>query len=228
MIRGAIVRSIGEFARYGDRDALFDPRDKVVLDYGCGRGPDTAGLIRRGARHVTGIDISEAEIDEARAAAENGGFADRTDFLVADGHATGFSDAAFDLVVGDSILHHLDLRSALEEIRRILRPGGRAVFSEPLAHNPILRIGRALTPSARTADEHPFTTADWDLCAEVFPGFHHFEREFLTIPLMPINLLLPRSAQRRLARRVFSIDDRLLDRFPRLGKYARLTFLVLE
>lgn len=227
-IRGAIVRSIGEFARYGDRDALFDPRDKVVLDYGCGQGPDTADLIRRDARHVTGIDVSEAEIDRARAAAKEAGFSERTDFLVADAHATGFSDDSFDLVVGDSILHHLDLRAALAEIRRILRPGGRAVFSEPLAHNPILRLGRALTPTARTADEHPFTTADWEVCAEIFPGFRHFEREFLTIPLMPLNLLLPRTVQQRLARRVFEIDDRLLDRHAGLGKYARLTFLVLE
>jgi SAM-dependent methyltransferase len=117
---------------------------------------------------------------------------------------------------------------ALNEIRRILRPGGRAVFMEPLWHNPILRVGRALTPTARTADEHPLTTRDWDLCAEVFEHFTHHEREFLTIPLMPLNLILPARAQRWLSRWISALDDRVRERFPATRKYSRITFLVLE
>jgi hypothetical protein len=83
-------------------------------------------------------------------------------------------------------------------------------------------------PSARTVDEHPITTSDWELCGQVFKRFQHHEREFLTIPLMPLNLVLPRRAQRRLAQGVHRADDRLLARFPKLGKYARITLLVLE
>jgi hypothetical protein len=99
---------------------------------------------------------------------------------------------------------------------------------EPMWHSPILRLGRALTPSARTPDEHPLTTADWELCASIFPDFEHHEREFLTIPLMPLNLVLPQRAQKRLARRVNRLDDRVLERYPRTRKYARITFLVLK
>ena len=81
---------------------------------------------------------------------------------------------------------------------------------------------------AESIDEHPFTVADWDLCAEVFPRFWHREVELTSIPLMPLNLVLPRSWQRALAARVSALDDRLLARYPQLRRFARSTFLVLE
>jgi ubiquinone/menaquinone biosynthesis C-methylase UbiE len=227
-VRRWIWRALGEFRRNGDIRLFYDPAGKVVLDYGCGPGYLTKYLLENGAVSVTGIDVSEGEIEQARESARRDGFDDRSSFLVADAHATGFPDDSFDLIVGDSILHHLDMQLALRELRRILRPGGRAVFMEPLVHNPILRLGRALTPTARTPDEHPLTVDDWALCAEVFDGFTHHEREFLTIPLMPLNLLLPARAQRRLARRVSATDDWVRERFPGTRKYSRITFLVLE
>ena len=54
--------------------------------------------------------------------------------------------APFDAVLGKQILHHLDLGVAIPEIVRVLRPGGRAVFLEPLIHNPLLEGYRRLTP----------------------------------------------------------------------------------
>ena len=157
MVRAWIWRALGEFRRNGELTEYYDPAGKDVLDFGCGPGYLTKYLIDRGAVSVTGIDVSEGEIEQARERAREDGLQDRSNFLVADAHATGFADDSFDLIVGDSILHHLDLHVALVELRRILRPGGRAVFLEPMWHNPLLRLGRALTPSARTPDEHPLT-----------------------------------------------------------------------
>ena len=228
LVRRWIWRALGEFRRNADIKTFYDPAGKVVLDYGCGPGYLTSYLIEKGAVSVTGIDVSEGEIEQARVKAQQEGVESMTRFLVADAHATEFADDSFDLVVGDSILHHLDLRVALVELRRILRPGGRAVFMEPMWHNPILRVGRALTPTARTPDEHPLTTSDWELCAELFGNFEHHEREFLTIPLMPLNLVLPHRAQRALARAVGAADDWVLAHFPALRKHARITFLVLQ
>jgi ubiquinone/menaquinone biosynthesis C-methylase UbiE len=228
LLRRWIWRALGEFRRNADQSLYYDPAGKTVLDYGCGPGYLTEYLLGRGAAHVTGIDISEGEIEQARERALAEGTADRSTHLVADAHALEFEDDSFDLIVGDSILHHLDMEVALREIRRVLRPGGRAVFKEPLWHNPILRIGRLLTPTARTPDEHPLTTADWDLCASIFDDFEHHEAEFLTIPLMPLNLVLPQGAQKRLARRVHRLDDRVLERWPSARKHARITFLVLK
>jgi SAM-dependent methyltransferase len=227
-LRRWIWRALGEFRRNQDITTFYDPAGKVVLDYGCGPGYLTKYMIDHGALHVTGIDVSEGEIEQARLQAEQLGVGDKTNFLAVDAHATGFPQDSFDLIVGSSILHHLDLRVALEEIRRILRPDGRAVFMEPLWHNPLLRLGRALTPSARTPDEHPLTTSDWDLCASIFDNFQHYEREFLTIPLMPFNLIVPTRAQRPLARYLSNLDDRMLARFPTTRKYARITFLILK
>ncbi|HEX3509942.1 MAG TPA: class I SAM-dependent methyltransferase [Solirubrobacteraceae bacterium] len=228
LLRRIIWRAIGEFNRHGELDSMFDPAGKVVLQYGCGPGLGVDSLLERGAVHVTGIDISEEEINRARESAASGGYADRVDFRAADAHATGFDDDSFDLIVGHSILHHLDLPVALRELRRLLRPGGRAVFLEPLAGNPLLRLGRRLTPAARTDDEHPLTVADWQLCSSIFDNFSHVEVELLSIPLMPLNLIVPRRLQRPFARLVARADDALLRRFPRLRPYARLSFLLLE
>jgi SAM-dependent methyltransferase len=223
-----IWRAIGAFNRNHELDELYDPTGKDVLLYGCGPGHEAERFVAGGARSIVGIDISDVEIERARQAAAQRGYADRVEFFTGDAHATPFTDDAFDLIVGTAILHHLDLDRALHEIRRILRPGGRAVFLEPLAHNPLLRIGRLLTPAARTADEHPFTVEDWRRCGEVFPGFKHREVELTSTILMPLNLVLPQALQEQLAPRVSAFDDRLLARRPRLRPYARSTLLALE
>lgn len=227
-VRRVLWRTLGEFRRDRDIHDYYDPRGKVVLDYGCGPGYTTKRLLENGALHVTGMDVSEGEIEAARARAQRDGLADRAEFFVGDAHATGFPDDSFDLVIGQSILHHLDIRVALTEIRRVLKPGGSAVFLEPLAHNPLLRLGRALTPGGRTPDEHPLTERDWSLCGEVFEHVEHHEREFLTIPLMPLNLVLPAAGQRSLARSVGRIDERVRERFPAVRKYSRITLIVLS
>jgi SAM-dependent methyltransferase len=227
-LRRLIWRAIGEFNRDHELHDLYDPAGKAVLVYGCGEGNEAQSLLRRGAASLRGFDISEAEISRARANAVAGGYAERVEFQTADAHHTPYADSSVDLIVGNAILHHLDLDPALSEIRRILRHGGKAVFREPLAHNPILRLGRAVTPAARTPDEHPFTVADWSECRRHFPSFTHREVELLSILFIPINLLLPRRLQRALARRVAALDDRIVARWPALGRYARTSLIVLQ
>jgi SAM-dependent methyltransferase len=227
-LRRFIWRAIGEFNRDGELRDLYDPTGKDVLIYGCGEGNEARSLLGRGAASVRGFDISEAEIERAQAAAVKHGYADRVEFRTADAHHTPYPDHSFDLIIGIAILHHLDLNVALCEIRRLLRPGGCAVFREPLVHNPLLRLGRSVTPAARTPDEHPFTVADWELCQERFPAFSHREVELLSIPFIPFNVAVPPRWQRPLARRIGAFDDRLLARWPSLGRYARTTFITLR
>lgn len=135
-----------------------------VLDYGCGPGKRAVELARLGAS-VVGIDISGEAIRQAR---ERAGENDAVTFVQMDAEAMSFPDGHFDLVCGNAILHHLDLRAACREITRVLRPGGRAVFLEPLGHNVLINLYRRLTPALRTVDEHPLLMADLDMMAAHF------------------------------------------------------------
>ena len=226
LVRRLIQRSMRGLGRYAEIHRYFDPAGKHVLLYAP--VPESVSLFERGAASVTAIDVSERELGRARLAMDAEGYGDRFHGVVADAHRTPFEDASFELIVGGSVLHHLELPVALGEIRRILRPGGRAVFDEPLAHNPLIRLGRALTPGARTPDEHPLTVDDIDLCRRLFAGFEHHEFELITVPLMPLNALVPTRWSARVADRIARLDDAVIARAPALRRFARLTVLVLK
>lgn len=96
-----------------------------VLDAGCGAGPLAEALIRKGAV-VSGFDLSSAMVDLAR---ERLG-AD-ADLRVADlGAPLPYPDNEFDLVVVSLALHYVeDWASALAELRRVIKVGGRLLVS---------------------------------------------------------------------------------------------------
>ena len=129
-----------------------------VLEYGCGPGSYAFFLADLGAS-VLGIDISTTAIEQASAEARQRG-ADRVEFRRLNAESLDLPDASFDLVCGTGILHHLDLTRAYAEIARTLRPGGSAVFIEPLGHNPLINRFRRRTRALRTEDEHPLRVED--------------------------------------------------------------------
>ena len=77
-----------------------------------------------------------------------------------------YSDSVFDLAVGFAIIHHLDLKPALAELHRVLKPGGVAFFAEPLGTNPAIQLYRRLTPQFRTEDERPSCSRSFPVCWE--------------------------------------------------------------
>jgi SAM-dependent methyltransferase len=154
-------------ADYLQRITRFS-RDAVVLDYGCSLGEITQKLAP-GARECHGIDISDVAIARAAATAAELGLAN-TQFSVRDAHATGFPDGYFDLVFGSGIIHHLDTEASLAEVARVLKPGGVAVFREPLGCNPFINRYRSRTPDARTEDEHPLLPGDRAIAGRLFRG----------------------------------------------------------
>jgi SAM-dependent methyltransferase len=150
-------------------EKLGEVRGKSVLDYGCGHGMAATVLARRGAK-VTAFDLSPGYVREATERAEANGV--RATFIVADGERLPFADQSFDAVWGSAILHHLDLNVAGRELRRVLKPGGIAVFCEPWDGNPLLRIARRYLPypgKHRTPDEQPLTAAMVDRLRSSFP-----------------------------------------------------------
>ncbi|MEQ8966756.1 MAG: bifunctional 2-polyprenyl-6-hydroxyphenol methylase/3-demethylubiquinol 3-O-methyltransferase UbiG [Azospirillaceae bacterium] len=113
------------------RLAVFDPvigdwRGKRVLDLGCAGGFMAEAIARRGAI-VTGIDPAAATVAAARRHAEASGLAIRYDAGV--GEALPYADDSFDVVVSVDVLEHVtDLEAVLDEVARVLVPGGLFCF----------------------------------------------------------------------------------------------------
>jgi SAM-dependent methyltransferase len=129
----------------GIAEFLGDLHGKRVIEYGCGLGQLTVLLARSGAE-VTAFDISEQSIRSTRKRAELTGVADQITLAVAPGEELPFDDATFDIALGKAVLHHLDPVLGARELARVLRPGGRAAFSEPLGTNPVVVFARERLP----------------------------------------------------------------------------------
>ncbi len=123
---------------------------KTVLDFCCGNGQDGVLIAQMGAERVVGLDISDVSIDNCRKLAESEGVADRTEYAIGDAEATDFEDDSFDVVTEYGSLHHVDLEKTYAELARIVRPGGKVICNEALAHNPVIHLYRKMTPHLRT------------------------------------------------------------------------------
>ncbi|HEY6458477.1 MAG TPA: class I SAM-dependent methyltransferase [Steroidobacteraceae bacterium] len=153
--------------------------DAKVMDYGCYEGHETRKYLDYGASYVCGIDISETAIDRAKSSIVD----KRVEFRVGDVHHLPFNDSSFDLIVGRAILHHLELGRAYAEISRVLRPGGLALFVEPMRGNPLSKLVRILTPRARTKDELPLDHRDIRLGNELIGRGNHRYSGFVSAPV---------------------------------------------
>jgi SAM-dependent methyltransferase len=70
--------------------------------------------------------------------------------------ALDFPDDTFDIVYASNLLHHLpDPMACIQEMHRVLKPGGKACFWDPLRHNPVINIYRRMATDVRTEDETP-------------------------------------------------------------------------
>ncbi len=141
-------------------------KGKSVLEYGCGPG-DNAFFLALHAAKLVAIDISDYAIKTATERAKQL-YLTNTEFREMNAEELEFDDNSFDLVFGNSIIHHLDLDISFGEIRRVLKPGGKAIFYEPLGHNFFINHYRKATPEMRTEDEHPLLIDDINLAREYF------------------------------------------------------------
>ena len=152
----ADARELGAFARVDETDAddFIERLDKMhtldafrayklksvqelrlrdggtVVEIGCGTGDDAARLARLlPSGKVIGVDLSEAMVNEAQRR-----FADigNLEFVQAGADSLPFADDSIDAVRVDRVLIHVpDPKAAIDEMLRVLKPGGRLVISEP-------------------------------------------------------------------------------------------------
>jgi len=102
----------------------YQARDQRVLDVGCGQGIDLVRYAGGGAI-ATGIDLTPRHVELARQHLVSMGLEGTV--VQGDAEHLPFPDASFDIVSSNGVLHHTpDMDAALREIRRVLRPGGRA------------------------------------------------------------------------------------------------------
>ncbi|TVV69898.1 class I SAM-dependent methyltransferase [Sphingomonas solaris] len=100
--------------------------EMAVLDVACGPGIVACAAAPL-ARHITGIDLTPAMIDQARGRQRNAGL-DNITWQVGDATRLPFEDDRFDVVLTRYSFHHIpDPGAALREMTRVCRPGGRVV-----------------------------------------------------------------------------------------------------
>ena len=101
-------------------------RGQTVLDVGCGAGTDLARFAKGGAI-VSGVDLSSSAIALARQNFAQQGLT--ADLREADGEKLPFADDSFDLVFAHGVVQYTASdRALVNECRRVLKPGGAAVF----------------------------------------------------------------------------------------------------
>jgi SAM-dependent methyltransferase len=127
---------------------MGDLEGQRVLELGCGSGDYTVVLARRGAQ-VVAIDLAPSALVITQRRAQASGVADRVRVALMPAETLSLPDATFDWVVGFGLLHHTEPAALAPEVRRVLRPGGRALFREPLGLNPVLQFARRRLPYRR-------------------------------------------------------------------------------
>lgn len=127
--RAALVARLGDGAR--------------ALDVGTGTGDFALALLARSPRSatVTGVDISAGMLRVADRRAAKAGLGPRYERLIASVESLPFADRTFDVAVAGFVVRNLgDIPQGLREMRRVLRPGGRAVILDlHTPRNPTVR-----------------------------------------------------------------------------------------
>jgi ubiquinone/menaquinone biosynthesis C-methylase UbiE len=103
-----------------------------VLDLGCGRGNETIETARLAGNKgkATGLDITPAMIEQARAQAYHAGISN-IEFVHGDIENLPFEDEAFHAVMSNCVINHArSKKTAYKEIHRVLKIGGRFVISD--------------------------------------------------------------------------------------------------
>ncbi|MFH2002245.1 MAG: class I SAM-dependent methyltransferase, partial [Planctomycetota bacterium] len=130
-------------------DMLGGDDGMTVLDLGCGTGVMIDTLAKQFKR-IIGLDASW----EMMSAIDRSPRFERTQpirLVLGDMQALPFQDQCIERVVCRSILHHTESEAeALQEVFRVLKPGGRLVLAEPMNDNPLLRLARWIVKHGRS------------------------------------------------------------------------------
>lgn len=164
---------LDEFYGYS-RDLLGDVDGKHIMDAGCGIGNTAIMLTRRGAT-VQGFDVDDEVLQKAQQIAAANGLS--VEYTKQWFETINYPDASFDLAFGSCVIHHVEIDKAAQQLGRVLKPGGRAVFIENSGRNPLLMfarsniVGRFGVPKhGDDEEEHPLRDDEIETLRQNFPG----------------------------------------------------------
>jgi ubiquinone/menaquinone biosynthesis C-methylase UbiE len=196
---------------------LGDVQGKSLLDLGCGAGENSVYFALKGA-HCLAADYSPGMVDVALKLAESNQV--EITGKVINAMAIDLPDNTFDIVYASNLLHHIpDPIVAIKEMRRVLKPGGKACFWDPLRHNPVINVYRRIATKVRTEDEMPL---DIGIVDAVRSQFTHTEFDTFWIATLWIFLRF------YLVERVDPNQDRYWKKIIREHERLAVTYQRLE
>ena len=184
---------------------------KDTLEIACGNGIDACLCAHNGA-NVHAYDLSPKSIQMVRQRAAVNGLSDRVRLQVTGRFEEAFAGQRFDAIIGYASLHHIPLEGLAQQVYDRLRPGGVAVFAEPVINSRALHALRRMIPYyifEPTEDEQPLNDAaisrfaqpfdrcvrrDFQLTSRIWPmfpqiwalaaGLHRLDHYLLKIPFL--------------------------------------------
>jgi ubiquinone/menaquinone biosynthesis C-methylase UbiE len=197
----------------------------TVIDFACGNGENGVFAASCGAV-VRGIDISPEGVANANLNAREAGVDDHCSFQVMDGENLLFDDNTFDFGVEYGALHHVDLDKALDELRRVIKPGGAMICVEAMRHNPLIHAYRRRTPHLRTPweVEHILGVESLHTVRKYFSKVHVRFFHLAVLAAVPLR----KTPFFRPLRRALDAVDRVLLSTEAIGKYGWIMVFVMS
>ncbi len=167
------------FLQYGNINS-----NSYVLELGCGTGIFTEKVYASSMSKIIAIDISDDLLFLAKAKGIN------AQFLNFNAMKLPFNENTFDCVFGSSVLHHLDIYKAMEQVFGVLKEGGKIVFAEPNMLNPQIFLQKNIPALKKFMGDSPDEVAivkskmHLTLKSIGFKNIHIFPYDFLH-PLTP-------------------------------------------
>src|SRR6266404_2045743 len=146
------------------REQIRDVAGQRILEVACGRGGFVRELAGLGA-HVTGCDFSLAALSVGAKRLHALNHSGASAFVQGDAQALPFADQSFDIVVSCETIEHLpEVQTALREMWRVTRPGGKFFLTTPNYANLMgLYELYARVRHPRRKDDQPFDRRQWFL-----------------------------------------------------------------
>jgi ubiquinone/menaquinone biosynthesis C-methylase UbiE len=195
-----------------------------VLDVACGIG-FLSVLLARFGHQVVAIDISKNSIAKAKKLATLCNCLDKIDFMVMDVSELSLDSNSFDIVTGEDALHHIiKYPGAIANIYRVLKPGGRAYFSEPFAFNPIINLLRFINVRIENHQGEQFLGAkELKLLNTYFDEVKITDKSVVYV--LSRFFQKPSALNRKINIFLKNSDDTLQSKIPFLRRFYALAFL---